>query len=275
MNMNTARQFIDRVGYKYLDFTNQIRVVGYTNAYVRTEGVKTRIHLNNIISPFLPQYDDPVDFKIQFFSQDGVLLKILHRTLERHGCSFIDVDEALSGIESPFGMVVVNAELSKAIRSRLTANKLRMVSSHYFVTWETQEGGINCSHCIESYNGSYFGIPGFMKGWIKPNRPIQNWISNSGIMPHGLEKMRLYFTNPGKKTILSDVEIRQNAQILHKEQLHLKPYGTGLLSIAPPQLKSFDPKGASLVIKVDALTGNAKPYAFLKYKGRGYLAHHA
>ena len=273
-NKFSFKNLPERLVNRHLRVSGAVRVLGYTNAYLVTDTINTRIHINHFLSGLYTEYQNPITVVSDFYNPEGKLIASKKSTIAPEGFAILNVRELLKSTPVQFGTVVCHVVADAYLKSFFRGRGISAIGSYFFVTWSENEHAISCSHSIEAYKGSYFEIPSWASMFVKPSGEFGDpWVSNKGISPNGLEAITILANNPGRNNANISFELKSNDTVIHKTSIRLAPLGTKLLQIPN---KDFESSTHPITVHFSEMaTGNSKPYVFLKYKNApGHVAHH-
>ena len=264
----------ERLASKYLNKTGQIKVLGYTNTYLITDRINTRIHINHFLSGIYGDYRESISVLAEFYDSSGKKIFSKRQRIAPEGFAILNVKELLNPREMAYGTVVCHVEVDPYLRKFFRDRGVSQLGSYFFVTWSEDESAIACSHAIEAYKGAFFEIPSWAKLFVKPPGQLgDSWISNKVINPHNLEHILILVNNPGSQEITTRFSLFAGDAESESQSLIINPLGTKLIEVSRQSI--LNTKIPLTVNFSNLATGNSKPYIFLKYKSTsGYVAHH-
>ena len=283
----TAGSTVNRRLMGRLVATGRIPRLGFQHYFIESEGLHSRVHLQNFYSTFWADLDVPATADIQIFAGDGRALGRIERRLAPFGGLFLEVREILAevGASVTEGSVTIDLQPPRQVLADLAASSIPepwslRISTPFWMAYYDDEENYMYVHSIDRFAGAFRGVPRpvarVMSRRFSATGP--SWRSGRVIDIEGLMDLQVVAINHSARA--------RTAWLGIHDAVGDRPVWRTELSFAPHQLHRVRPDveaiarelnalgGSQVRIGVDPLpTPNGKPYVLMRY-GAGPLSLH-
>lgn len=261
--------------------------LGFQHYFIESEGLHSRIHLQNFYSTFFPHIEEPAHGTVTVFGSDGTDLGSHSFTLTRFASLFLEARDLLGhvGATATEGSVTVDLRPPARVLRELGDFPLPdpwalRISTPFWMAFYDDDDNYMYVHSIDRYAGAFHGVPGPV-GWMLRRRfavPGTSWRSGRLLDAHGITDLQivvLNHSNERRSTTLGLFSPEGDRPLL-TERVELAPHALRRVRLDLEPVRPHLPKGdAGLVqLGVDPLpTLNGKPYVLMRY-GDGPLSLH-
>jgi len=279
---NLSNNTMVRSGYEKVLEAGFIPRRPFAHFFMNTEGIKSRIHLQNYYSMFFP--DTLVDAEATVWLHDlaGNLIVKKSFTVKPFGQLYLDMEDIAGYDLQSEGMVYVDLKPPAAIRKQLKTipNLLGMESNTpFWVSYRDVNDNYMYVHSIETYKGKVFGAIWPLNKLMEraaPDRPA--WESWRVLDVQLLDELQIVAMNhslvPGESTLNV---IGDNGKVLWSENFSLNQRQTIRLSVPSEKIAEWKKNNTTTTIRVGldpVFSGNGKPYVLMRYGGGPLSMHH-
>jgi hypothetical protein len=254
----------------------------FAHYFMNTDGIRSRIHLQNYYSIFFPDTLVEAEATIWLHDMSGKLISTTKKKLKPFGQIYLELNDLLSDEGETEGMVYVDLKPPSEIRE-LLKNIPRIIqnesSTPFWVSYHDENENYMYVHSIESYRAKVFGAIWPVRKLMEravPNRPA--WQSWRLLDVQLLDELQIIVMNHSHLPGVSSAKLLdENSEVVWNEEFHLEPRAAKRIKIPSELISRWKGEGNfSLVrIGVDPLfTSNGKPYVLLKYGGGPQSIHH-
>lgn len=259
----------------------------YEHYFIESEGLHSRIHLQNFWSTFWPQIDEPATAHLRVLAADGSELGRTDRELPRFGSLFLELRELLSeigAIDVPEGTVAIDLEPSAGVREQFgdlpDPEKLQVKTPFWMAYYDASENYMYV-HSIDTLGGEVFGTPRSV-AWplTRSQPPGAKWLSWRLLDVENLSDLQVVATNssPEPRSTTVGIYSADGEVPLFEQQLDLGPRQLHRLRVPAEQLAEWPQRHPELTyvrIGVSPLmTANGKPYVLMRYGDGPLSVHH-
>lgn len=259
----------------------------YQHYFIESEGLHSRVHLQNFWSTFWPSADATATAHIRVYGADGALLGETDRELPAFGSAYIEMRELLSavGASADEGTVAIDLEPSAAVRAQfgvIPRPEEVEVRTPFWMAYHDDADNYMYVHSIEMLAGEFFGVPSPIAWQLKRGQAANRggrWRSWRLLESHGLRELQVVVTNhamePGRTTVglytADDDAVVERTLDFAPHQLHRVRFSSDELQEAAGR---FEP-GVLLRVGLDPLLSlNGKPYVLMRYDDGPLSLHH-
>lgn len=258
----------------------------YTHYFIESEGLHSRIHLQNFYSTFWPQIDAPATAHIRVFDRDGHPQGASARVLPPFGSLFLEMSELLSqlGSEAEEGSVAIDLEPPVEVRSQFhelpDADKAE-IKTPFWMAYYDQAENFMYVHSIEMLGGEVFGAPWALRWAMTRQIPRgESWRSWRLLEADRLAELQVVCMNMSREPRSTEVGIysADGVAVLFKQMVELGPRAVHRVRVAEDEIAQWParhPAVRHVRIGLDPLlTTNGKPYVIMRYADGPPSLHH-
>lgn len=259
----------------------------YQHYFIETEGLHSRIHLQNFWSTFWPVPEATATAHVRVFAADGTQLGELDRELPAFGSAFIEMRDLLAdiGAQAPEGTVAIDLEPSAAIRARfgvIPRPEEVEVRTPFWMAYYDDADNYMYVHSIEMLAGEFYGVPSAIAWQLKRGQAAHRggtWRSWRLLESTGLRELQVVVTNhtleAGRTTVglytAEDQPVIERSLDFTPHQLHRVKFSAQEIQDA---VATHAP-GTLLRVGLDPLLSlNGKPYVLMRYDDGPLSLHH-
>jgi hypothetical protein len=258
----------------------------YEHYFIESEGLHSRIHLQNFWSTFWPQVDEPATAHVFAFDSDGTALGRIDRELPRFNSMFLEVRDLLSelGAEAAEGTVAIDLEPPRGVRgqfSDLPQPEAIEIKTPFWMAYYDAGENFMYVHSIEMLHGETFGAPRLLKRSIDAHVPEGGaWRSWRLLEVDRLTELQIVAINHSPEQRSAEVGVfpANDQAALWKEGFDFAPRQLRRVHVPAEVLADWRSRVGELPharIGLDPLmTGNGKPYVLLRYADGPLSLHH-
>ena len=259
----------------------------YTHYFIETEGLHSRIHLQNFYSTFWPQVERAAYARIYVFDADGSEAGATEREIPRFGAMFLEVRDLLAEVHSQAreGTIAIDLDPADEVRREfgdLPEPAVVQINTPFWMAYYDADENYMYVHSIERLEGTVFGTAKPVE-WLLGRGGVQRgerWRSWRLLDREGLSELQLVVINhsPTMGQTRAGVYSGDDQTTLVEHELELGPRQLKRLKIDREEVASWEersPDVSHLRIGLDPLlTGNGKPYVLMRYDDGPLSIHH-
>ena len=254
----------------------------YTHYFIESEGLHSRIHLQNFWSTFWPGEDVEATAHVRAFAPDGRQVAKRHVQLPRFGCMFLELRELLANRKVAEGSVAVDLEPPAAVRKHfgdLPAPNTVHVNTPFWMAYYDDDENYMYVHSIEVLGGSVKGTIAPLR-WYLGRVPAQreSWRSWRLLDLELLDELQVVVSNQDTKTGETVVGIyAADGEPLWQRSVALGPRQLRRVRVTGEEIAGWRKShpGAQVRIGLEPLLStNGKPYVMMRYGGGPLSVHH-
>jgi hypothetical protein len=258
----------------------------YTHYFIESEGLHSRIHLQNFWSTFWPQIHEPAVAHIQVFDDRGLSQGSCDRILPPFGSLFLEVADLLSelGSDAVEGSVAIDLEPSPAVREQFhdlpDADQVEVKTPFWMAYYDGNENFMYV-HSIDTLGGEVFGAPGLLR-WAMTRSvpPGERWRSWRLLDASRLSDLQIVCMNmsPETRSTVVGVYSADDGVTFYRESQELAPRAVRRVRVPRDEIREWPtrhPEIEHVRIGLDPLlTANGKPYVIMRYADGPPSLHH-
>jgi hypothetical protein len=249
----------------------------YTHYFIETDGLHSRIHLQNFYSTFWPEVHEPAMAHILVHDSEGRRRGAAQRTLEPFGSLFLELGELLRELDcdAPEGTVAIDLEPPAGVRARfdeLPGAEQAEVRTPFWMAYYDRAEDYMYVHSIEMRAGEVFGAPRLLSWTLTRDVPAgERWRSWRLLEAERLSDLQIVCINhsPARRATRVGVYAPDGVTALYERAIELAPRALARVRVPPEQLAVWPvrhPEIRHLRVGVDPLlTANGKPYVIMRY----------
>jgi hypothetical protein len=258
----------------------------YEHYFIESEGIHSRIHLQNYWSTFWPQVDEPAIAHIRAYDADGAFLGQVDRELGRFSSLFLEIEDLLRelGAEAEEGTVAVDLEPPEGVRGQfddLPQPEAIEVKTPFWMAYHDADENYMYVHSIELLHGETFGAPRLLARSLDAEVPIgASWRSWRLLEVDRLSELQIVAINhsPERRSSTVRVHPASGEASLWEQSFEFEPRALHRARVPAEVLADWrDRVGELPLVRVGLdplLTGNGKPYVLLRYADGPLSLHH-
>lgn len=258
----------------------------YTHYFIESEGLHSRIHLQNFWSTFWPQVREPAVAHIQVFDDQGRPQGSSERVLPPFGSLFFEVADLLSelGSDAREGSVAIDLEPAAAVRSQFhdlpDADQVEVKTPFWMAYYDGNENFMYV-HSIDTLGGEVFGAPRVLRWSMTRSVPSgESWRSWRLLDASRLSDLQIVCMNmsPETRSTVVGVYSPDDSVTFYREAQELGPRAVRRVRVPREEIREWParhPGVEHVRIGLDPLmTGNGKPYVIMRYADGPPSLHH-
>jgi hypothetical protein len=258
----------------------------FVHYFIETDGLHSRIHLQNFYSTFWPEVSEEAVAHILVHDEEGHLQGSARRTIPPFGCLFLEVSELLAELESHAreGTVAIDLEPPAGVRDRfgdLPSPEEAEVRTPFWMAYYDRTEDYMYVHSIDMLGGEIFGAPRLLS-WSLTRQVAQGerWRSWRLLEAERLSDLQIVCINhsPEPRSTVVGVYSPDTTTALYECPVELGPRALRRVHVPAAELAAWGvnhPEIHHLRIGVDPLlTPNGKPYVIMRYAEGPPSLHH-
>jgi hypothetical protein len=260
--------------------------MAYTHYFIESEGLHSRVHLQNFYSTFWPQVREPAVAHILVHDDAGQPQRSARREIPPFGSLFLEVSELLAEIGSGAteGTVAIDLEPPAGVRAQFhelpSAEEAEIKTAFWMAYYDDTENYMYV-HSIDLLGGQVFGASRLLT-WAMTRSVAQGerWHSWRLLEADRLSDLQVVCINhsPAPRSTVVGVYSADTSTALYERAVHLGPRALARVRVPPAELAAWPvrhPGIRLLRIGVDPLlTNNGKPYVIMRYADGPPSLHH-
>lgn len=258
--------------------------VAYAHYFIESDGLHSRLHLQNYWSTFWPQIDRPATARIRAFDPSGHPLGQIDREIPRFGSLFLESRELLDalGADAAEGIVAVDLEPHPDVRARFTelpAPEEMLIKTPFWMAYYDDAESYMYVHSIETLAGEMFGAPKVVSWSLTRAVGVgEAWRSWRLIDTETLAELQVVTVNHSPETRSTTVRVYAadgSESVLFEQTLELAPRGLHRVRVPDAEVATWKDRAPHIRVGLDPLlTGNGKPYVLMRSAGGPLSLHH-
>jgi hypothetical protein len=260
--------------------------LAYAHYFIESEGLHSRIHLQNFYSTFWPQVHEPAVAHIVVHDRAGAPQGRVHREIPPFGSLFLEVSDLLAEINTRAveGIVAIDLEPAADVRSHFhelpNAEEAEIKTPFWMAYYDGAESYMYV-HSIDTLGGKVFGAPRLLR-WLMTRRVAQgdHWRSWRLLEVERLSDLQVVCINhsPETRSTVVGVYSGDGSTTMYERAVSIGPLALERVRVPREQLASWPerhPEIRHARIGLDPLlTGNGKPYVIMRYADGPPSLHH-
>jgi hypothetical protein len=254
--------------------------------FIESEGLHSRIHLQNFYSTFWPHVDAPASARVQVYGPDGELVGTERFEVPRFGSLFLEMHNLLrqlgSGVRE--GTVAIDLEPPEGIRPEfrdLPAPESVELASPFWMAYYDGAENYMYVHSIDKLAGKIFGSTKPVAWNLTRHVPLGGrWRSWRLLDVEQLSELQIVLVNhrPTEGGTQVGVYSPDDGVALFERELSFRPRQVHRVRISPEEIRAWPlrhPEIEHARVGVEPLlTPNGKPYVLMRYGGGPLSLHH-
>jgi hypothetical protein len=258
----------------------------YTHYFIESEGLHSRVHLQNFWSTFWPQVHRPAVAHIQVFDDQGRPQGSSERVIPPFGSLFLEVADLLSelGSDAREGSVAIDLEPADEVRSQFhdlpDADQVEVKTPFWMAYYDGNENFMYV-HSIDTLGGEVFGAPGLLRWAMTRSVPSGAlWRSWRLLDASRLSDLQIVCMNmsPETRSTVAGVYSADDSVTFYQETQELAPRSVRRVRVPHEEIRDWParhPGVEHIRIGLDPLvTANGKPYVIMRYADGPPSLHH-
>jgi hypothetical protein len=260
--------------------------MAYTHYFIESQGLHSRIHLQNFYSTFWPQVREPAVAHILVHDDAGRPQGSAQREIPPFGSLFLEVSELLAeiGSRAAEGTAAIDLEPPAGVRAQfheLPSAEEAEIKTPFWMAYYDDTENYMYVHSIDTLGGEVFGAPRLLK-WSMTRRVAQGerWHSWRLLDAERLSDLQVVCINhsPEPRSTVVGVFSADISTTLYEREVNLGPRALERVRVPPEELAAWSvrhPEIRHLRIGLEpVLTGNGKPYVIMRYAAGPPSLHH-
>jgi hypothetical protein len=257
----------------------------YQHYFIESDGLHSRVHLQNFWSTFWPQVDEPAVAHVQLFGADGTRLGQLDRPVGRFSSLFLEVRDLLAelGADAAEGTVAIDLEPPAGVRREFgdvpKPESVEVKTPFWMAYYDAGENYMYV-HSIEQLHGESYGAPSLLTRSMDRHIPEgETWRSWRLLEVEDLSELQIVAINhaPTPRATTVGVYPANAGEALFETRLEFAPRQLHRVRVPADALAGWRDRVSEVPLArvgLDPLlTGNGKPYVLMRY-GDGPLSLH-
>jgi len=260
--------------------------LAYTHYFIETEGLHSRIHLQNFYSTFWPQVHEPATAHITIFGAEGRRQGATTRSLPPFGSLFLELSDLLPKLDSTAteGLVAIDLEPAPAVAAQFhelpDADRVEVKTPFWMAYYDGDENFMYV-HSIDVLGGEVFGAPALVR-WAM-TRTVghgERWRSWRLLEADRLADLQIVClnTSPDARRSTVGVYSSDDAVTMYEAEVELAPRAVARVRVPSDELSTWPqrhPETRHVRVGMDPLmTANGKPYVMMRYTDGPPSLHH-
>jgi hypothetical protein len=263
--------------------SGRIPRAAFRHLFIESDGLHSRIHLQNFYSVMWPHLNPTVDGVVEVFAADGRRLGRHTFELAPFGALFLEMRELLAtiGASEAYGSVAVELlpppqALQELAEFPIEDAHSLLVSTPFWMTFYDEAENYMYVHSIDRHAARRSGAT-MPVNWLLARQASavgQSWRAGRLLDTAGLTQLQLALVNHSAKRRETVVSLREPGgdTPVWEQAVPLGPCATARLNVDVNALKTA---AGEVRLGVDPLpTANGKPYVLLKYGSGPLSVHH-
>lgn len=260
--------------------------MAYTHYFIESDGLHSRIHLQNFYSTFWPEVREPAVAHIIVHDDAGQLQGSAHREIPPFGSLFLELSELLAeiGSRAAEGTVAIDLEPAAGVSARFhelpSAEEVEIKTPFWMAYYDDTENYMYV-HSIDTLGGEVFGAPHLLKWsmtrWVAAGERWRSWRLLDVERLSELQVVCINHSPESRSTVLG-VYSADTATTLYERALSLGARALERVRVPEEELATWSarrPEIRHVRIGVDPLlTANGKPYVIMRYAAGPPSLHH-
>ena len=249
----------------------------YAHYFIETEGLHSRLHLQNFYSTFWPDVEEPATAYVRAFGAQGEALGSTQRELPRFGSMFLEACDLLErlGADATEGLVAVDLKPPEAVRGRfadLPAPDRVHINTPFWMAYYDATENYMYVHSIEMLAGEVRGTTAPLR-WHLNRAPAQreSWRSWRLLDVELLDEVQIVAVNHGTQAGETTVGIyAADGRTLWERRVELTPRQVERVHVPAQEIARWRKHGLAEHVRIGLdplLTTNGKPYVIMRYGG--------
>jgi hypothetical protein len=260
--------------------------MAYTHYFIESEGLHSRIHLQNFYSTFWPQVREPAVAHLVVHDAQGKPQGDARREIPPFGSLFLEVSELLAeiGSDAAEGTVAIDLEPPAGVRAQfheLPSAEEAEVKTPFWMAYYDDTENYMYVHSIDTRGGEVFGASRLLR-WAMTRHvgTGERWHSWRLLEVERLSDLQVVCINhsPEPRSTVVGVYSADTSIALYEQPVSLAPRALARVRVPAEELatcRSRHPEIPHARIGLDPLlTPNGKPYVIMRYAGGPPSLHH-
>lgn len=254
----------------------------FAHYFMNTDGIRSRIHLQNFYSTFFPDSLTEANAHVWLFDSDGRLVAKRTFAVPPFGQLYLEIEDIAGADLDVEGMVFIDFEPPSVVRKQLkTIPGLAQltVQTPFWVSYHDSDDNYMYVHSIEQYRGKVWGSIAPVRWLMERATPVrESWRSWRLLDTALLDELQIIAMNhariPGSTRV---GVIRDTGEWLWSEQVDLTTRQSRRMQVPQAKIAEWrdDPSIANVRVALDPLLSeNGKPYVIMRYGGGPWSLHH-
>jgi len=254
----------------------------YGHYFMNTEGIRSRVHLQNYFSTFFPEHLTEATAHVWLCDKNGKVIATHDFVLPPFGQLYIEVADIVGHDLDMEGLIYIDLEPPAVIRKQLkTIPNLRGLEegTPFWVSYRDREDNYMYVHSIEKYRGRVFGAMWPLSRIMATSEPVRDhWQSWRLLDVALLDELQIVVINHSRQpgSTVARV-IGDEGETLWSEEVKLGTRASRRLIVPPAMIEKWAKEKTSenIRISLDPLfSENGKPYVIMRYAGGPWSLHH-
>jgi hypothetical protein len=258
----------------------------YAHYFIESDGLHSRIHLQNFYSTFWPEVSETAVAHIIVYDDAGQPQGSARRAVPPFGCLFLEVSELLAeiGSHATEGTVAIDLEPPAGVRARfrdLPSTEEAEIKTPFWMAYYDRSEDYMYVHSIDMLGGEIFGAPRLLR-WSMARQVArgERWRSWRLLEAEQLSDLQVVCINhsPERRSTVVGVYSPDTSTALFERSVELGPRALKRVRVPAEELTAWavrHPEIRHLRIGVDPLlTANGKPYVIMRYAEGPPSLHH-
>jgi hypothetical protein len=256
----------------------------YEHYFIESDGLHSRVHLQNFWSTFWPHLDGEAVANIEVCDAGGRVVGRTTRPVPKFGQLFLELRDLLGelGLQVPEGTVAIDLEPPAAVREHLrdVPNAAAVeINTPFWMAYYDDDENYMYVHSIEKLRGPVFGSTWALERLLdRGEAPVgERWRSWRLLDADELEEIQVVVINHAERPASTTVGIYDpEDRPVVERRLDFGPRALHRVRFRREELGAGMPEGTRFLrVGLDpTLTVNGKPYVLMRYGGGPLSLHH-
>ncbi|MFI5036901.1 MAG: hypothetical protein ACHP93_00285 [Solirubrobacterales bacterium] len=260
--------------------------MAYMHYFIESEGLHSRIHLQNFYSTFWPQVGEPAVAQMLVHDHAGQRQGSAQREIPPFGSLFLELAELLAEIGSSAaeGTVAIDLEPPAGVGAQfheLPSAEEAEIKTPFWMAYYDDSENYMYVHSIDTLGGEVFGASRLLTWAMTRSVPRgERWHSWRLLEADRLSDLQVVCINhsPEPRSTVVGVYSADTSTTLYEHAVSLGPRALERVRVPAGELAAWPvrhPEIRHLRIGMDPLlTGNGKPYVIMRYAAGPPSLHH-
>ena len=256
----------------------------YAHYFIESDGLHSRLHLQNFYSTFWPDVMAPATAHVRAFGTNGQQLGSTSVEVPRFGSVFLEVRDLLEriGASANEGLLAADLEPPEELRPRLAglpAPESVSINTPFWMAYYDATENYMYVHSIEKLGGEIHGVSGPLRWHLQRGVPRREpWRSWRLLDVELLDEVQVVAINHAPTPGQTSVGVyAADGPPLWEQRVSLAPRALERVRVPDAEIERWRAEDAASLVRIGLdplLTANGKPYVIMRYGGGPLSLHH-
>lgn len=254
----------------------------FAHYFMNTEGIRSRVHLQNFYSTFFPLSLTPATAHVWLHDSAGKVIARKDFEVPPFGQLYLEIEDIAGHDVDMEGMIYIDFEPPEIIRKQLkTIPNLQQltVQTPFWVSYHDENDNYMYVHSIEQYRGKVFGAVWPLTRVMANAKPVRAaWQSWRLLDVALLDELQIVVMNHAQAPGTSVVSLVNEAgEKIWSESVALQTRQSRRVIVPAEKIAEWKskPNPGTVRVALDPLfSDNGKPYVIMRYGGGPWSLHH-